>query len=56
MVPGNLAAGKKPDEGYIAQRAPYDLQLGTGCAKMRATAAGTSDLDGAGNAPGRVRC
>jgi hypothetical protein len=39
VVPGDLAAGKEPNQGHITQGAPHNLQLGTEPTKVWATPA-----------------
>ena len=55
MIAGNFTTGKKTDQGHIAQRAPDDLQLCAGPAKVRSPAARTTDINSTRNAPGRMR-
>jgi hypothetical protein len=55
ILVGDLTARKKPHEGHIAQSAAQALQLGTGRAKMRPTAACATDVNGAQDFACRVR-
>ena len=55
VVTRDFATGKEADQRHIPERPAHDLQLGTGPAKMRPATPGTTDVNRAGNATGRMR-
>ena len=46
---GDLAAGKEPHQGYIAQPMLDPLRFGRGRAKVRAAPPGAADVDSSGD-------
>src|SRR6202043_3079370 len=52
VMPRDLATGKEPDQGYVAQRLAHDLQLGVPRTEVGAAAARAADIKGARHVTG----
>ena len=55
MMPRDLAAGEEADQGHVTQGMADDLQFGIRRAEVRTAPAGAADIDGAADAPRRMR-